>query len=132
LRAGDREQARRDLDELGERLARVVDDRVEVAIGARAELSERRPDRRRDADQRDPAAGEEIGQDGAGFGAFDDGVDGVDDGFEAVEALDALDDCGDGVVVGGGAAGDGGGDAGEDAGGGVADEDGEGDGSEDE
>jgi len=45
--------------------------------------------------EEETVAGEEVGQDGTGFGAFDDGVDGVDDGFEAAEALDALDDCGD-------------------------------------
>ena len=57
-------------------------------------------------DEEDTVAGEEVGEDGAGFGAFDDGVDGVDDGLEAVEALDALDDGRDRGVVDGGAAGD--------------------------
>lgn len=76
-------------------------------------------------DEEDAVASEEIGKDGRGFGAFDNGVDRVDDGFEAVEALDSLDDSWYGGVEGGGAAGDGRGDAGEDAGGGVADEDGE-------
>ena len=77
-------------------------------------------------DEEETVAGEEVGQDGAGFGAFDDGVDGVDDGLEAAESLDALDDGGNRGVVGGGAAGDGGCDACEDAGGGLAKEDGEG------
>ena len=45
-------------------------------------------------DEEDAVAGEEVGQDGAGSGAFDDGVHGVDDGFEAAEALDVLDDGG--------------------------------------
>ncbi len=43
-------------------------------------------------DEEDAVSGEQVGQDGARFGAFDDGVDGVDDGFETVEPLDALDD----------------------------------------
>ena len=46
-------------------------------------------------DEEDAVAGEQVGEDGGGFGAFDDGVDRVDDGFEAVEALDPLDDGGD-------------------------------------
>ena len=83
-------------------------------------------------DEEDAVAGEEVGEDGGGFGAFDDGVHGVDDGFEAAEALDLLDDSGDGGVEGGGAAGDGGGDAGHDAGGGLAEEDDDGGCSEDE
>ena len=83
-------------------------------------------------DEEDAVAGEEVGEDGAGFVALDDGVDGVDDGLEAVEALDFLDDGGDGDVEGGGAAGDGGGDAGEEARGGVTDEDSHGGGAEDE
>jgi hypothetical protein len=83
-------------------------------------------------DEEETVAGEEVGEDGAGVSAFDDGIDGVDDGFEPVEALDALDDGGNGGVEGGGAAGDGCGDAGEGSGGGVADEEGEGCCSEDE
>lgn len=42
-------------------------------------------------DEEEAISGEEVWEDGAGFGAFDYGVDGVDDGFEAVEALNALD-----------------------------------------
>ena len=45
-------------------------------------------------DEKDAVAAEEVGEDGAGFGAFDDGVHGVDDGFEAAEALDMVDDGG--------------------------------------
>ncbi len=77
-------------------------------------------------DEEEAVASEEVGEDGAGLGAFDDGIDGVDDGFKATEALDALDDGGNGCVVGGGAASDGGGDPGKNSGGGVADEDGQG------
>ncbi|MCU1222777.1 MAG: hypothetical protein JWQ42_870 [Edaphobacter sp.] len=83
-------------------------------------------------DEKDAVAGEEIGEDGAGSGAFDDGIDGVDDGFEAVEALDALDYGGNRGIVRRGAASDAVGDAGKAAGGGVADEDGQSDGAEDE
>src|ERR1700733_5613687 len=83
-------------------------------------------------DEEDAVSGEEVGQDGGGFGAFDDGVDRVDDCFQSREALDFLDDGGYGGVEGGGAAGDGGGNAGHDAGGGLAEEDDDADGSEDE
>src|ERR1700733_10793483 len=82
-------------------------------------------------DEEDAVSGEEVGQDGGGFGAFDDGVDRVDDCFQSREALDFLDDGGYGGVEGGGAAGDGGGNAGHDAGGGLAEEE-DADGSEDE
>jgi hypothetical protein len=74
-------------------------------------------------DEEEAIAGEQVGEDGGGFGAFDDGVDGVDDGFEAVEALDLLDDGRDGGVKRSGAAGDEAGEAGGDADGGLADED---------
>ena len=74
-------------------------------------------------DEEEAVSGEQVGKDSAGFGTFDDGVDGVDDGLEAAETLDALDDGGDGGVEDGGAAGDAVGDPGEDAGGGLADED---------
>lgn len=83
-------------------------------------------------DEEDAVAGEEIGEDGAGFGAFDNGVGGVDDGLEAAETLDALDYGGNGSVVGGGAAGNTVGDVGEDAGGGLAEEDDHGGCSKDE
>ena len=83
-------------------------------------------------DEEDPVPGEQVGEDRAGFVAFDDGVDGVDDGFEAVEALDALDDGRNRGVEGGGASGDGGGDSGQYAGGGVAKEDGQSSGAEEE
>jgi hypothetical protein len=81
-------------------------------------------------DEEEAVAGEQVGEDDARSGAFDDGVDGVDDGFEATEALDALDDGGDRGVEGGGAAGDGSGDAAQDAVGGVAYEDSQRDGAE--
>ena len=74
-------------------------------------------------DEKEAVAGEQVGEDGGGLGAFDYGVDRVDDGLESVEALDALDDGGDRGVEGSGAAGDGGGNSGHDAVGGVADED---------
>ena len=74
-------------------------------------------------DEKKAVACEQVGKDGAGFGAFDDGVDGVDDGFQAVKPLDALNDSGNRGVEDSGAACDGGGDAGHDAIGGVADED---------
>jgi len=83
-------------------------------------------------DEEDAVAGEEIGEDDAGFRAFDDGVGGVDDGLKAAEALDSLDDGGNGGVEGFGAAGDAVGDSGEDAGGGLAEEDHHGSRSEDE
>jgi len=83
-------------------------------------------------DEQDAVTCQEVGQNGAGFGAFHDGVDGVDDGFESVEALDALDDGRDGGVEGGGAASDGGGDSGQRAGGGVAKEDSQGSGAEEQ
>jgi hypothetical protein len=83
-------------------------------------------------DEEDAVAGEEIGQDSARFGPFDDGIDRVDDGFEAVKALDSLDDGWYGGVKRGGSAGDCGGYTGHDAGGGMADEDGQRDGSEEE
>ena len=73
-------------------------------------------------DEEDAVAAEEIGEDGGGAGAFDDGIEGVDDGFEAVEALDFGDDGGDAGVVGAGAAGDEGGEMRGNAGGGVAHE----------
>ncbi len=82
-------------------------------------------------DEEETVAGEEVGEDGTGFGAFDDGVDGVDDGFEAVETLNALDDGGDGCVEGGGTAGDCGGDTRENAGGGLTDKYSESDGAKD-
>jgi len=44
-------------------------------------------------DEQKTVASEQVGQDGAGTGAFDHGVDGINDSFEAVEALDALDDA---------------------------------------
>ena len=72
-------------------------------------------------DEEETVTGEEVRKDGAGFGAFDDGIDGVDDGFEAVETLDALHDRGNGGVEGSGTAGDCGGDAREDAARGVTD-----------
>ena len=83
-------------------------------------------------DKEETVAGEEVGKDGAGFGAFDHGVNGVDDGFEAVETLNTLDDRGDGGVEGGGAAGDCGSDAREDAGRGMTDKYGECSGAKDE
>lgn len=81
-------------------------------------------------DEEDAVAGDEVGKDRAGFGALDDGVDGVDDGFEAVEALDFIDDSGNGGVEGGGTGGDDIGYAGENASGGVADEEDHGRGAE--
>jgi len=83
-------------------------------------------------DEEDAVAGDEVGQDGGGPGAFDDGVDGVDDGFEAVESLDLLDDGGDGGVDDDRPGGDGVGDAAGKTGAGAAQEDGHRDGSEDE
>ena len=83
-------------------------------------------------DEEEAVSGEEVGEDLAGVGAFDDGVEGVDDGLETAEALDLFDDGGDGGVEGGLAAGDEGGDAAEGTGGGVVDEDAEGYRSDDE
>jgi hypothetical protein len=74
-------------------------------------------------DEKKAVAREQVGEDGAGFGAFNDGVDGVDDGFEAVEPLDALDNSRNGGVVDSSAAGDTVCDVSEHASGGVADED---------
>ena len=41
-------------------------------------------------DEEDAIAGEEVREDGAGLGTFDDGVERVDDGLEAGEALNLL------------------------------------------
>lgn len=76
-------------------------------------------------DQEEAVAGEQVGEDGAGFGAFDDGVDGVDDAFEAADVLDLLNDGRNGGVDGGGAAGDGSGDVAQESGCGVANKDGQ-------
>jgi len=73
--------------------------------------------------EEDAVADEQVRENCAGFGAFDDGVDGVDDGFETVETLDLLHDCGNGGVEEGGAGDDAVGDVREDARGGVPEED---------
>ena len=83
-------------------------------------------------DEEDAIGGEDVGEDGAGFVAFDDGVERVDDGFEAIEGLDVVDDGGDGLIEGGGARGDEGGQARGEAGGGVMEEKREGGGAEQE
>ena len=83
-------------------------------------------------DEEEAVAGEEVGEDGAGFVAFDDGVERVDDGFEAVELLDFFNDGGCGDVDGGGAAGDEGGDAAHGSVVGLAYEEAKSDGSENE
>ncbi len=83
-------------------------------------------------DEQQLVSGEEVGQERAGVGAFDDGIERVDDGFKAVKALDLLDHTGDGRCEGGIAAGDEGGQTAWPTRGGMAQEECQGDSSEHE
>jgi len=83
-------------------------------------------------DQEDTISSEKIGEDGTGFVAFYDGVERVDDGLQAVEPLNLLDHRRDGGVEAGGPTRDESCSPGEQATGGMTDEDTHGSGTKDE